>query len=117
MAGIKIIKDSISRQELIKMASEEFGDIVKAVVDTEQEIMVIGGELHADEEILLVEKERSKRERVWGINIYPKKPEGEWIEFDSMINLKPQYGNRSRDVEDSEIKEKIKKIVRKLIVE
>ena len=99
------------------MASEEFGDVVKAVVDVERGIMAVGGELHADEEVILTEKENSKREHTWGINIYPQKSEPEWIEFDSMINLKPHYGNRSRDVENSEIREKIKSIVRKLIAE
>ncbi len=122
---IKIIKDSISRQDLIAMANEGFGDFVKAVVDVVQEIMAVGGELHADEEVLLTEKENSRRENTWGINIYPKKPENdgstsspqEWIEFDSMINIKPSLGNRSRNVENQETRELIKKIVRKLIVE
>ena len=114
---IKIVKDSISRQELITMASEEFGDMVKAVVDIEQEIMAVGGELHADEEVVLTEQENSKREHTWGINIYPKKSEQERIEFDSMVNLKPHYGNRSRDVENPEIKEKIRAVVKKLVAE
>ena len=114
---IKIVKNSISRHELVKMANEKFGDLVKAVVDVERGIMAVGGELHADEEVVLTEKEGSKREHTWGINIYPKKSESEWIEFDSMINLKPHYNNRSRDVESSEIREKIKSIVRKLIIE
>jgi len=114
---IKIVKDSIKRQELINLASKEFGDVVKAVVDVQQEIMAVGGELHADEEVMLMEKEKSKREYVWGINLYPQKSEKEWIEFDSMINLKPQYGNRSRDVESEKIKEKIRSIVRKLITD
>ena len=108
------MNEPIKKDELIEIASEEFGDIVKAVVDVEKEIMAVGGELHADEEVLLMEKENSKRENLWGINIYPKKPNEEWIEFDSMINLKPVFGNRSRDVENPETKEKIKSIVRKL---
>ncbi len=99
------------------MAKTGFGDLVKAVVDVAQGIMAIGGELHADEEVLLMEKENSRRENTWGINIYPKKSENEWIEFDSMVNIKPSLGNRSRDVENSEIREVIKKIVRKLIVD
>src|SRR3989338_38247 len=114
---IRIIKTPIKKSELIDMASEKFGDMVKVAVDVLREIMAAGGELHADEEVLLTEKENSKRENIWGINIYPKKPENEWIEFDSMINLKPHFGNRSRDGEETEIREKIKKIARKLIVE
>jgi|SRR3990167_3482176 len=118
---IKIIKDSVGKQELINMANEGFGDLVKAVVDISQEIMAVGGELHADEEVLLMEKENSRRENTWGINIYPKKMKDdgstEWIEFDSMINIKPSLGNRSRNVENSETGEIIKKIVRKLIID
>lgn len=71
------------------MASEGFGDAVKAVVDVDKKIMAVDGELHADEEILLAEKEGSKRENMWGINIYPNKLGDEMIEFDSMINIKP----------------------------
>lgn len=114
---IKIIKNSINKKELIAIANEGFGDLVKAVVDVSQGIMAVGGELHADEEVILTEKEGSKRENTWGINIYPGRSEKEWIEFDSMINLKPHYGNRSRDVEDPKIKEKIKNIVRTLIID
>jgi len=114
---IKIIKQSIVKSELLEIAKDGFGDFVKAVVDVEQEIMAVGGELHADGEVLLAEKENSKREDTWGINIYPGKPEEEWIEFDSMVNLKPAQRNRSRSVESPEIREKIVKIVSKLITE
>ena len=114
---IRIIKKPISKEELKELAKEGFGDVVKAVVDVEQEIMAVGGELHADEEILLMDKENSKRENTWGVNFYPDKSENDFIEFDSMINLKPAFGNRSRDVENSEIKIKIKKIVEKLIID
>ena len=114
---IRVIKTTIKKSELVEIAREEFGDIVKAVVDVEQKIMAIGGELHADEEMLLIEQEGSKRENVWGVNIYPKKLEEEWLEFDSMINLKPAFGNRSRDVENEATREKIKAIVRKLIID
>lgn len=99
------------------MAKEQFGDLLKAVVDVEQEIIAVGGEMHADEEVILMEQEDSKREHTWGINLYPEKSGEELIEFDSIINIKPSYGNRSRDVENSKTKEKIKMIVNKLIVE
>lgn len=115
--NIRIIKTPIRKSELLEIASEEFGDIVKAVVDIKQEIMAIGGELHADEEVLLTENERSARENTWGINFYPKKSGAEWIEFDSMVNIKPSFGNRSRGVDSAEIREKIKEIVKKLVIE
>ena len=112
---IKIIKNPIRKRELLDIAKEKFGDLIKAVVDIEQEIMAIGGELHADEEVLLMEQCGSKREYTWGINLYPKKSEDSWIELDSMINLKPAYGNRIRGIEDEKTKEKIKSIVKKLV--
>jgi len=112
---IKIIKSPISRAELAEMAKSQFGDLVKAVVDVDQGIMALGGELHADEEALLAETEGSQREATWGINLYPDKDEAGWIEFDSMVNIKPAYGNRSRDIESPEIRAKIKEIVSKLI--
>lgn len=112
---IRIVKDSISRKELLNTAKEQFGDMVKAVVDIEQGIMALGGEFHADEEVFLMEQAGSKREHTWGINIYPEKSEEEWIEFDSMVNIKPSFGNRSRYIENAEIRSKIKKIIRKLV--
>jgi len=113
---IKIIKDPISRKELIDIARRQFGDLIKAVVDVKQEIMAIGGELHADEEVALIEQEGSKREYTWGVNLYPKIENEEWIEFDSVINLKPSCGNRSRGINDSKIKERIKNIIEKLVL-
>ncbi len=113
--AIHIVKKLISKKELEKIAKEEFGNVAKAVVDVEQGIMAVGGELHADGEVLLMENEGSHRENTWGINLYIEKSGEEFIEFDSMVNLKPAFGNRSRDVENPDIKEKIKKIVNELI--
>jgi len=112
----KIVKNSISKKELCDMAKQQFGSLVKAVVDVEQKIMAVGGEMHADEEVILIEQEGSKREHTWGINLYPEKPEDEWIEFNSIINIKPSYGNHSRGVENSEARMKIVNIINKLII-
>ena len=98
------------------MAKGQFGNLVKAVVDVGQEIMAVGGEMHADEEIVLMEQEGSKREDTWGINLYPEKSSDDWIEFDSVINLKPSFGNRSRNVDNPEIQGKIRNTVKKLIL-
>ena len=111
---IIFVKDKISVAALKDIAKDQFGNLVKAVVDIEKEIMALGGELHSDEEVFLSER-GSKRENTWGINIYPENPEKDWIEFDSMVNIKPQFNNRSRGVENVDIQEKIKIIVNKLI--
>lgn len=114
---IRVIKTPITRAELAAIAAAEFGDVVKVVVDAEQGIMVVGGELHADEEVLLTEECGSKREHTWGINLYPKQTDEDWIEFDSMINLKPSLGNRSRGVEDPAVREQIAEIIKRLVLE
>ena len=111
---MKIVRDKISIRELNEMAQNMFGNLVKAVVDVEKKIMSVGGELHADEEAILLEED-SQQKNLWGINIYPHLPQKDWIEFDSIINLKPSQGNRSRSVEDLKIQEKITGIVTGLI--
>lgn len=113
---IKIIKSPIKMDELKKMAIEGFGSLVKAVVDVEQGIMALGGELHADEEVLLMEQEGSSRAYTWGVNIYPEKTGDDRIEFDSMVNLKPTLRNLSRNVENEEVRKKIIKVVNELIL-
>ena len=88
--------------------------MVKAVVDVERAVMAIGGELHSDEEALLIE-DGSGQAAVWGINLYPAESGDEWIEYDSMINVRPSQGNRSRGVEDDELRRRIRSVVDRLI--
>lgn len=111
---MKIVSNTIKTSELKNMASNMFGDLVKVVVDIEKEIMAIDGELHSDEEALLLES-GSEQKNLWGINIYPDLEGEEQIEFDSMINLRPRQGNRTRGIDDPEIRKKIIYIINKLI--
>jgi maltose-binding protein MalE len=111
---IRIIKEPITFEELKKIAEERYGDMVKAVVDVEKEIMALGGDLHSDEEVFLLEN-GSLQENLWGINLWVEKPFEEMIEFDSIINIRPKQGNRSRFIEDENIRNKIKEIIKKLI--
>ena len=113
---IKIIRDTVTRHELNEIAKQQFGDMVKAVVDVEQCIMAIGGELHSDEEAVLLDQ-GSVQKNLWGINLYPERPVPEWIEFDSMINVRPSAGNRSRNVERAEIRETLTAIANRLVKE
>jgi len=76
--------------------------------------MAVDAELHADEEKLLLEN-GSKQTDLWGINIYPHEEGEKFIEFDSMINLRPYQNNRTRGVKDPKIIEKIVKVVNKLV--
>jgi hypothetical protein len=112
---MKLVKEEISLKELKKLAKEEFGNLVKAVVDIEQEVMVVDAELHADQEALLIKDHGSKQENLWGINIYPEAGKDDFIEFDSMINLRPSFGNSSRGVDDLETRKRIKEVVNNLV--
>jgi hypothetical protein len=78
--------------------------------------MALGGELHADEERVLLDQ-GSKQSDLWGINIYHALPREEWIEFDSMINIRPSQGNRSRGVDDVNIQKAIIELANRLIVD
>ena len=111
---MKIISEPVSLADLKAMAQSGFGNLVKAVVDVDREIMAVDGELHADEEALLLEN-GSQQENLWGINIYPELEDANRIEFDSMINIRPSRGNRSRGVDNMEIREKIIQVVQNLI--
>ncbi|MEK6641481.1 MAG: DUF5674 family protein [Nitrospirota bacterium] len=112
--NITIIRESVTRHELNEMAKQQFGDMVKAVVDVQQGIMAIGGELHSDEEAMLLDQ-GSVQKNLWGINLYPERLVPEWIEFDSMINVRPSGGNRSRYVESAEVRETVAAIVNRLV--
>ncbi|MDP4000880.1 MAG: DUF5674 family protein [bacterium] len=111
---IKIIKGRISQEELRQAAAESFVTMVKAVVDVEKAVVALGGELHADAEAQLLES-GSNQADLWGINIHPDQPRDGRIEYISLINIRPSKGNKSMEVEDQVIRDKIKEIVDNLI--
>jgi uncharacterized protein DUF5674 len=109
----RIIHEPITRRELSSLAPE-LGDMIKAVVDIERGVMAIGGEMHADDEAVLLD-DGSRQVDLWGINLYPAEPGPEWLEFDSMINVRPSRGNRSRDVENPVVRDAIRRLVTSLV--
>jgi hypothetical protein len=111
---MKIITDEISREELMEMSKKMFGNLVKAVVDIEKGIMAVDADLHADEEALLLENGSAQKD-LWGINFYPELTGEDFVEFDSMINLRPAQGNRSRGVDEEATQKKILEITNKLV--
>ena len=111
---MKIIEEKLTFEELKQMAARTFGDFMKAVVDIDRELVAVDAGLHSDLEALLLEK-GSKQENLWGINLYPKETGEGFIEFDSMINMRPARGNRSRGVEDPEVRLKITAVIAKRI--
>ena len=112
---MQVVEKSITIEELKKMSEHMFGSLIKAVVDIERGIMVVDADMHADQESFLLES-GSKQDNLWGINIFPDKANSEdFIVFDSMINLRPSWGNKTRGVDNSEVQKKIIKLVSKLV--
>lgn len=107
---MKIISEYISILELKDIAADGFGNMIKAVVDVHQSLLALDAELHSDLEALLLENGSTQKD-LWGINLYPEMDDDDFIEFDSMINVRPSQGNRSRGVEDELLRNKIIKIV------
>lgn len=112
---IKIVKEKITKEELKEIAKEFYQNMVKAVVDINQGIMAVGGELHVDSNEVLI-KQGSNQKDLWGINIFLDRPRENYLEFYSMINIRPQDGNPQQEIQLPGIKDKIFEIVNKLIL-
>ncbi len=111
-----ILKSPISRSTLKDYAANTFGDMIKCVADVDEELLAIDADLHADLERLLLEN-GSQQTSLWGFNLYPDETGDDFIEYDSLINIRSWQGNPSRDVLDQEVKDKIASIVDKFITE
>jgi hypothetical protein len=112
---IETIRQPVSLGQITAIAESTFGSLVKAVVDVKHGIMAVGGELHSDDEALLLDA-GSQQHDLWGINLYPAEyGRPDWVEFDSMINVRPRQGNRSRYVEDRDLRQQIVEIIDRLV--
>ena len=111
---MKLVNKKITLNELKKMSLRMFGGLVKAVVDIKRGKMVVDGAMHADEEKLLLD-DGSDQDDIWGINLYPELSGKDFIEFDSIINIRPRLNNFSRGIDNDKIRKKIIEIVNKLI--
>ena len=110
---MRILEKEITKNELFAEAEVVFGgEMVKGVVDIKRELVAVDAELHADLERLLLEN-GSEQENLWGVNFWNS--DEDFVEFDSMINIRPSQNNRSRYVENEKIREKIIEIVEKWI--
>jgi hypothetical protein len=107
---IFIVRDRASRQQIQEML-EELETYIKLAVDVERNILAGGGEYHADcEEVLL--KDGSRQEDIWGADWYPEQRK---VEFGALINIRPHQGNRSMEIEDPKLRDKIEMMIRALL--
>ena len=111
-----ILEHPISRAELKVYAANTFGDMIKCVADVDKGLLAIDADLHADLERMLLEN-GSEQTSLWGFNLYPDETGDDFIEYDSLINIRSWQGNPSRDVLDNDVREKIVSVVDKFIIE
>ena len=91
-----ILVDRITIKELCDMSENRYDPMVKGVVDVSERLLVIDAGLHSDEEFCLLEQGSAQTD-LWGINLWPEFfGTADFVEFDSMINIRPSQGNRSR---------------------
>jgi len=107
--------DRITIGDLRAFVPGRFRDFVKAVVDLRRGIMRLDAEMHADQQAAFLGEGADQR-NLWGINLYPQLEGSDWLEFDSMINLRPSFGNRSRGIDDAATREAVAALVESLVL-
>lgn len=111
-----IVTEPMPRSELTKYAAASFGQMVKAVVDVERALVAVDAGMHSDLEQFLLE-DGSLQSDLWGINLYPKNASESFLEFDSMINLRPPEGNFTRGVDSLDTQARIRQIIERVFPE
>ena len=112
---MQILQQPISRAKLLTLAQNTFGDMIKCVADIRLDLLALDADLHADLEQMLL-KNGSAQENLWGFNLWVEEAGEDFIEYDSLINIRSWQGNPSRDVLDPEVREKIRQIVEQFII-
>ena len=107
-----ILEKPISVREIKELHSSFYSAMVKIVVDIERELIALDAEMHADLEQHLLEMD-SKQKNLWGANIYFERPG--YVEFTSLINIRPAQNNRGMEVQDRQVRDRISEIVNKFI--
>ncbi len=111
---VVLVERCLDAAELRRLVAAHFEDMVKYVVDVQRGVAAVGGELHADEEAVLLEQ-GSRQDDLWGANYYPGKGEAGCIEYTSLINIRPARGNRSMVIEDEGVRARVREITFDLI--
>lgn len=106
--------EPISMEALRAFVPGRFRDFVKGVVDIRRGILLLDADMHADQEAALLAEGSDQRD-LWGINLYPQFDGPDWLEFDSMINLRPSFGNRTRGIDDAGTREAVAALIDRLV--
>jgi Protein of unknown function (DUF5674) len=114
-SGVLLLRGRIGDAELRQLV-ERFEDMVKYVVDVSRGVVAIGGEMHSDAEQVLLD-DGSRQADLWGANYYPGRGREECIEFTSLINIRPAAGNRGMELQDQELRARVRSITFELVGE
>ncbi len=112
---MEILRNPITKQQLKDRYSSIFGSMTKGVADIEKGLIALDGEMHADLEQILLEK-GSEQENLWGFNLFNGEEGDGFIEYTSLINIRPQQGNKSMEIVDKGIRSAVRKLVEKYII-
>lgn len=111
---VQLVRSRIGRDTLVSLARENYGEMIKGVVDVAREIVALGGELHADAQAALLQ-DGSRHEDLWGFNIYVEKPRQQRMDYISSINARPSSGNSSMEVQDHTLRKRMRAVVDSLV--
>jgi hypothetical protein len=111
---MEIISARITRQDLVDRYTTAYPALVKGVVDLAQGIIAVDAEWHADLEALLLE-DGSAQNDLWGFNMLPLEPAQSFLEYESLINIRPAQKNFSLEVTDPGLRDRIKAVVDRLV--
>jgi hypothetical protein len=113
-SGIVLLRVAAEPAQIRTLTDRWFGDMVKFVVDLERRVLAAGGELHADAEAVLL-ADGSRQEDLWGANYYPDQPLDSRLEYTSLINIRPNRGNRKMEIQDPQIRERVRRLALSLL--
>lgn len=112
--GIVIVRERVDPAELERLVLLYFEDMVKYVVDVDRGVVGLGGEMHADAEQLLLE-DGSRQAALWGANYYPGRGRDGCIEYTALINIRPAQGNRSMEIQDPALRQRVRDLTWALV--
>ena len=107
---IHILNQKANRQQIDEML-QELGSFIKLAVDIKRNILAGGGQMHADCESLLLQN-GSQQSDIWGADWIPSIQK---VEFDALINIRPNQQNFAMTIQDPSIKQRVEKITRQLL--
>ena len=111
---MEILRQRTPLSHLRSRCMTHFQEMIKADVDVERHVMAVDAEMHADLEAELL-SDGSDQQHIWGINLYPGKAGTQFIEYHSLINIRPSQGNLSMSISDPGLRASITAVVEELV--